>query len=92
LIVFLSVNITASEETHLLLNPKRLFEIQNIYIEVLFKYMLYQFGYKETVMRFFGLVKTCLDTIALTSRSDELQRYDDIMEKIIEQTQQTLIS
>ena len=53
--------------------------------------MLYQFGYKEAILRFFGLVKTCLDLCTLVISCDELKRYDDIIETIIKQTVQTLI-
>ena len=53
--------------------------------------MLYQFSYKETILRFFGLVKTCLNLINLTVSCDELQKHEDMVETIAKQTEETLI-
>ncbi len=45
----------------------RLFGSQNLYIEILWKYMLYRYGYEETVYRFLALVKQMLDLIILSA-------------------------
>jgi len=88
---FFLVNIAASVDNRPVSSPMQLFKIQNVYIELLFKYMLYQFSYKEAILRFFGLVKTCLDLCTLLISCDELKRYDNMLETIVKQTEQTLI-
>ncbi|UJR08984.1 hypothetical protein I4U23_013234 [Adineta vaga] len=45
----------------------RLLGSQNVYIEILWKYMLYRFGFEETVFRFTALVKQMLDLIVLSA-------------------------
>jgi hypothetical protein len=47
----------------LLLGTFRLFGSQNVYVELLWKYMIYRYGYRETVIRFASLVKQMLDVI-----------------------------
>ena len=45
----------------------RLFGSQNVYIEILWKYMIYRYGFKETVLRFAALVKQMLDLMILSA-------------------------
>lgn len=45
----------------LLSNTIEIYSIQNIYIEVMFKYMLFRYGYKEASIRFANFIKTILD-------------------------------
>ena len=41
----------------------RLYGSQNVYIELLWKYMLYRYGYQETVIRFSNIVKCVLSKL-----------------------------
>jgi hypothetical protein len=50
---------------HLLLGTFRLLGSQNVFVEILWKYMIYRYGYRETVLRFAALVKQTLDLISL---------------------------
>jgi hypothetical protein len=45
----------------------RLLGSQNFYTEILWKYMIYRYGYKETIHRFAALVKQMLDLITLSA-------------------------
>ncbi|CAF1096342.1 unnamed protein product [Rotaria sordida] len=45
----------------------RLFGSQNVYTEILWKYMIYRYGYKETILRFAALIKQILDQIMATT-------------------------
>jgi len=45
----------------LLLGAFRLLGSQNVYVELLWKYMVYRYGYHETVIRFANLIKQVLD-------------------------------
>lgn len=50
---------------HLLYGTFRLLGSQNAFVEILWKYMLYRYGYRDTVLRFSQLVKQILDLISL---------------------------
>jgi hypothetical protein len=45
----------------------RLLGSQELYTEILWKYMIYRYGYEETVYRFAGLIKQMLDLIILSA-------------------------
>lgn len=51
----------------LLLGTFRLFGSQNVYVELLWKYMLYRYDFLEAVRRFNGLIKSALNTLRLAS-------------------------
>jgi hypothetical protein len=56
----------------------RLFGSQNVFVEILWKYMIHRYGYRDTVLRFSALVKQTLDLISLVVnmyRSDKLHQY-----------------
>ncbi|CAF0990061.1 unnamed protein product [Adineta steineri] len=62
---------------HLLLGTFRLFGSQNVFVEILWKYMIYRYGYRESVLRFTALIKQTLDLISLVVnmyKSDRLHR------------------
>ncbi len=70
----------------------RLFGSQNVYVEVLWKYMLYQYGYYETVVRFTGLIKCALDKIKQTSSlymSNKIHK--NLVDGIVKYSQESLI-
>jgi uncharacterized membrane protein len=63
---------------HLLRGTFRLLGSQNVFVEILWKYMIYRYGYRETVLRFAALVKQTLDLISLVVnmyRSDQLHQH-----------------
>lgn len=45
----------------------RLFGSQNVYTEILWQYMIYRYGYRDSVLRFSNLVKHMLDLIHLST-------------------------
>ena len=51
----------------LLLASFRLLGSQNFYTEILWKYMIYRYGFEESVLRFAALVKHMLDLIVLSA-------------------------
>jgi len=51
----------------LLTGSFRLLGSQNVYTEILWKYMLYRYNYIEAALRFAGLVKHMLDLIILSA-------------------------
>ena len=69
---------------------KRLFDIQNVYIEVMFKYMIYRFGYQEAALRFAALIKSLLDQSMCVFRAREVQAHDQLMQTIVKETETAL--
>lgn len=70
----------------------RLYGSQNIYLELLWKYMLYQYGYSETVIRFSKLVKCVLSKISQAASiymSNGI--IHDFIDEVTEKTKETLI-
>jgi hypothetical protein len=57
----------------------RLLGSQNVYVEILWKYMVYRYGYKETIYRFAALVKQMLDLIILSAGIYTYNPYHQIL-------------
>lgn len=53
------------QEDCLLRKTKVLFRYQNLYAELLWKYMMFRYGHLEAAARFSGLIKQILDLIPL---------------------------
>lgn len=65
----------------------RLYGSQNVYVLLLWKYMVYRYGEQHAVLRFAGLVKNVLDMISDAARTyldNELHHHlvDDVVEKV----------
>jgi len=71
-------------------NTKRLFDIQNIYVEIMFKYMIYRFGYYEAALRFAALIKSFLDQSMCILRAGEIQAHNQLIQTIVEETETIL--
>lgn len=74
----------------LLSNPRLVLNIQNFYVEILFKYMIYRFGYQEAAMRFMNLIKNLLDQILLTNTARDIQIHQTLVQNIVAETEQSL--
>jgi hypothetical protein len=77
--------------TRLFSNTSHLLQIQNVYVEMMFKYMLYRYGYNETALRFASLIKSCLDQNLMVSGDGYLKQHEQMVQKITEQTERSLI-
>jgi len=84
IIIGFSSNCYMLDERHTIYNDPllhgtfRLLGSQNVFVEILWKYMIYRYGYRESVLRFTGLVKQTLDLITLVVnmyKSDRLHQY-----------------
>ncbi|CAF0775915.1 unnamed protein product [Adineta ricciae] len=71
-------------------NSTHLFCIQNMYVEILFKYLIYRFGYEMASLRFATLLKNFLDQSMCISRSGEVQEHKQLMQSLVKQTETTL--
>jgi hypothetical protein len=75
----------------LLYGTFRLFGSQNVYAEVLWRYMLYKYGFWEAVRRFDALIKIAIDSIKLSSDIyDSNQVHQDFTDEISELSERAL--
>ncbi|CAF1015701.1 unnamed protein product [Adineta ricciae] len=71
----------------------RLFGSQNVYITILWKYMVYQYGFQESVVRFSTLVGKMLDLISISSDVYNENAYHQILvDDLVENAQAALIA
>ncbi|CAF3488908.1 unnamed protein product [Rotaria sp. Silwood1] len=82
--------LTDIEINSIFFNTKRLFDIQNTYIEMMFKYMVHRFGYNEASLRFAGLIKSFLDQSMCTFKAADIQSHDQLMKTIVKDTEVAL--
>ncbi|CAF1936152.1 unnamed protein product [Rotaria magnacalcarata] len=77
----------------LLMGTFRLFGSQNVYVEIMWQYMLYRYGYFESAKRFLALIKIMLDEIELGSKIYENnQVHQDLANEIVQETAQSWIT
>jgi hypothetical protein len=80
------------QHDRLLYGTFRLLGSQNVYLELLWKYMIYRYGYFESVPRFSRLIKTflcVLKTVANIYMTN--QTHQTMVDNIIEKIKQSLI-
>ena len=77
-------------EIRLLSNARLVLTIQNFYVELLFKYMLYRFGHHEAVMRFTNLIKSAIDQITLSNTAREILIHQAIVKNVVDETERSL--
>ncbi|CAF4488423.1 unnamed protein product, partial [Rotaria sp. Silwood2] len=80
----------STNEYRLISNEKQILDIQNFYAEILFKYMIFRYGFKEAVLRFAALIKTSLDQSMCSLRGREVLKHKQLMQTIVKQTEQSL--
>ncbi len=57
---------------------------------MMFKYMLYRYGYNEATLRFSSLIKSCLDQTLVVSGDGDLRKHDAMVQAITEETERSL--
>jgi len=55
------------EKQNYLSNSLNLLNIQNIYVEILFKYLINHFGYQQSIKQFQNLIEIILTQISLNN-------------------------
>ncbi|CAF0765048.1 unnamed protein product [Rotaria sp. Silwood1] len=73
-------------------NSIHLVPIQNVYITMLWKYMIYLYGFKEAVLRFTRLIKDVLDLVNMLSQAPQTETRSRIMNPIVTETEHTLMN
>lgn len=83
-------HLTVNEEIGSLPSATRLLEIQNIYVDIMFKYMTYRYGYDEATLRFATIIKHFLDQSMCTIHAEEVQVHAELVQTIINDIERSL--
>lgn len=73
-------------------DPLAIWDIQNKYAEVTWKYLLYRYGYRDAVKQFLSLICYLTAATALTMHLQDISRHMSDVDSLVEQTEVTLIS
>jgi hypothetical protein len=73
------------------LNTLAIFRIQNTYVEVLWKYLVYKYGYYESVQRLMKLIQYLLAGTDAVFESQSIEKHVNDIELLVEQTELTLV-
>ncbi len=87
---YLGGSTTTPGGTRLFSNTLSLFESQNVYAEMMFKYMLYRYGYNEASLRFARLIKSSLDQNLMVLGDIDLKIHDQMVQTITDETERSL--
>ncbi|CAF2764794.1 unnamed protein product [Rotaria sp. Silwood2] len=72
-------------------SPINLISIENVYVTVLWKYLVYLYGFKEAALRFTRLVKSVLDLISILNQAPQIETRHRMVDTIIKETERTLV-
>ena len=71
---------------------KHVLDLQDLYVTLLWKYLVYQYGYTEAVLRYASLIKTILDFLQIIETMVHSELYQQMLKKIIIESQNLLIN
>jgi hypothetical protein len=80
----------AMKNIRLLSDPKLIFERQNFYVEILFKYMIFRYGYQEAALRFVGLISSAMNQIKCALIAREIPIHEQLLHDVIDATENSL--
>lgn len=86
-----NISIFASMATKKPINTRRIFHIQNTYAEVTWKYLLYKYGYYESIRRFMNLIQCHLATTDTMYDAQNIQIHVNDIEILVEKTELALV-
>jgi hypothetical protein len=70
----------------------RLFGSQNVYVEVLWKYMIYRYNYYDAALRFAKIIKHMLDLLNISGKAhQDNELHQNFVDEIAVLTEQSLI-
>ncbi len=68
-----------------------LIHVQNVYVTMLWKYLIYLYGFKEATLRFSSIVKSIIDVTRMLESMPENITHDLMVETIVAETQRSLL-
>ncbi|CAF3150428.1 unnamed protein product, partial [Rotaria sp. Silwood2] len=73
-----------------LTNIKVTLPIQDMYTDLTWRYLLYKYGHHQAVIRFSNLLRCLFAVIAAVVEAHESEKFTEMIDSVIEQTEQTL--
>jgi len=68
-----------------------LIHVQNVYVTMLWKYLIYLYGFKEATLRFSSIVKSIIDVTRMLESMPENITHDLMVETIVAEAQRSLL-
>ncbi|UJR17165.1 hypothetical protein I4U23_004061 [Adineta vaga] len=65
--------------------------IQDICVSLLWNYLNYQFGFKESVIRYSSMIKSLLDILLILEYKSNISPFTQMINNIVQQTEQSII-
>lgn len=75
----------------ILLNSSHLLGIQDFYVKLLWKYLIYQYGFTEAILRYLSLIRIVMSGFNLVHNWIDRKDFQEMIEKILCQTEHDLI-
>jgi hypothetical protein len=85
------VTYNSDENLTTITSSMELVRIQNLYVTMLWKYLLYLYGFKEAAIRYSYLIKNILDVTRMLSLMPKNETHDLMVEAITTETERALI-
>jgi hypothetical protein len=86
-----NTSIFSSDMTIRPLNTLEIFRIQNVYAEIMWRYLLYKYDYNQSIRRFINLIQCLLTATNTVFDSQNIGKHVNDIESLIEQTELALI-
>lgn len=74
-----------------LTNPKQVLKIQDAYIDLLWRYLVFKYSYNQAVLRLTNLIRCIFSAHQAIVRAMEKVWYTDVIDTLIEQTEQSML-
>ena len=81
----------SEKNTRLFSDPKSIFDRQNFYVEILFKYMIFRYGYEQAASRFVGLIMSTITQFMCALRAREVHVHEQLVHGVIAATERSLM-
>ncbi|CAF1183509.1 unnamed protein product [Adineta ricciae] len=88
-IAFTTTNYTIySESAPELINAKAILPTQDMYTEIVWRYLLYRYNYKEAIVRLMNVVQCMLLVSNAIVEAHDSKQFIELVDNVVEQTQQ----
>ncbi len=93
IISFSTINYTVYSNTPPmnLSNIKQMLHIQDTYIELTWRYLIYKHNYEQAIKCFSDLLRCLFAVTETIVKSDDVQWYVDIVDELVQQTEQSFV-
>lgn len=86
-----TLSICSQTKSNSFLNTLTIFSIENIYVEILWKYLLYRYGYYHSIQRFINIIQTLLAASQILRNAQRIGKHLNDIDALIEQTEISLL-